>query len=131
MTRFIIPALVALLVSGPVWAAKEDGVILHCSGWSKDEQNRVSSITENHFIALDGSWIEFNSQRIKRTEIQESGKVVNWIYEYSSEGFSLFIRFDARRMKIFANDKFLRSSGITWSKVIKLDCFPIENPLKF
>ena len=131
MKRIILAALVGVLVSGPVWAAKEDGVILHCSGWSKDEQNRVSSITENHFIALDGSWIEFNSQRIKRTEIQESGKVVIWIYEFSSAGISLFIRFDAQRMKIFANDKFLRSSGITWSKVIKLDCFPIENPLKF
>ena len=123
MTRFIIPALVALLVSGPAWAADDDAVFLHCSG--KYIEGTVEPSTKNIMIARDGSWIDFYD-KISRTKTTAS----RWMYDEGAvEGklIRMFISFDFENLGIIAtyNTKGSPSGLFTGS------CIPIKNPLKF
>jgi len=58
--RPIIPALVALLVSGPAWAAEDDAILLHCGGLHLDPVKKFRhGSSKNILIARDGSWISY------------------------------------------------------------------------
>ena len=120
----IIPALVALLVSGPAWADDDDAVLLTCTG------NYIEkATTENITIARDGSWIDFGS---KITRTKNMGDV--WIYKEEADGNR-----DIMKMNIYFNPDTLgitaiynpsRSQG-RGPSIFRGGCSPIKNPLKY
>ena len=102
MTRLIIPALVALLVSGPAWGAEDDAVLLHCSGQVVTEGKTINR-TDTFLIAQDGSWINHSgSFRIERTRSfkDKSGKVDEWQYIYNRKDGNGYFRFYPRRLVV-------------------------------
>jgi hypothetical protein len=137
MTRLIIPALVALLVSGPAWADDDDAVLLHCSGLqvlSEPTVNPRETTHKNFLIARDKSWIDWVGKKRERTEVFTpfgrnplgTDKHFLWGYTFGDSGpqkRKIKILFDPLRMTLTRH-----IPGV----VIKvLECFPIKSPFKF
>lgn len=119
----IIPVLVALLFSGPVWAA-ENEVLLHCGGWKSinDEIVRRGTAT-NLKMAVDGSWLTWLGRKVERTRVANL-KSFQWEYKVLNIGTQKeeIIHFDPSEMVM---------NLLGDERQIFLACFPIENPLKF
>ena len=81
MTRLIIPALVALLVSGPAWADDDDAVLLHCSGLqvlSEPTVNPRETTHKNFLIARDGSWIDWVGKKGRELRFLHRPVEIRW-----------------------------------------------------
>ncbi len=129
MKRIILAALVGVLVSGPVWAAEDDAVLLHCSGSIKQEKKVRHGVARNVQIARDGSWIIWREEKIGRHKEQSSLQLFElqhrkWVYVFlnriTKEEERIYFKPDKMRMLHVGKD---------FSEF--LACFLIENPLKF
>ena len=129
MTRLIIPALVALLVSGPAWAAEDDAILLHCSGSILVHKNWYGA-ANNIKIEREGKWIIWNVKKNPRTFATKRRKTVQggvhppmWTYEFQNKiGEKESIHFNPNNLWL----------AFTSENVTKFfACFPIKNPLKY
>ena len=122
MKRIILAALVGVVVSGPVWAAEDDAVLLHCSGYiKKDSISQDHGGSRNIKIGRDGSWIIWTSDKITRTRVGRGS--FRWIYEYRN------LLSEEERIEFAPSEMVLIHFG--GKNIMNLSCFPIENPLKF
>ena len=129
MTRLIIPALVALLVSGPVWAAEDDAVLLHCSGWIEDAKKVRHGIARNVQIARDGSWIIWREEKIGRYKEQSSLQLFELQHREWAYVFWNSITKGEERIYFKPDKMRMLHIGKGFSELVA--CLPIENPFKF
>ena len=118
MTRLIIPALVALLVSGP--AKADDSVLLTCTGSYLESD--TTPMTKNVIIAKDGSWIDYDG-KILRTNIRAG----RWTYEEEDRKKDLIktrVSIDSDTLEIEAIYKIKDRSP----SIFMGGCSPIKNP---